>query len=158
MNTIMEDYYPLFRLYQDLRAQLLAILTDEDLAFTIQGNESLGALCVRIGEVQQDYINSFRDLSLEFTAKAADDNLSTSVLALKNWYDGLDAALETVIAGFKDSDLASQEIDRGGGFVVPIHINLDIYKEALIIFCGKARVYLNAMGKPLPEQWLHWIE
>lgn len=30
---------------------------------------------------------------------------------------------------------------------------LEVYKEALLIFYGKASVYLKAMGKPRPPQW-----
>jgi hypothetical protein len=34
---------------------------------------------------------------------------------------------------------------------------LEVYKEALLIFYGKASVYLKAMGKPRPQQWQEWI-
>ncbi|MEX2143178.1 MAG: hypothetical protein WD740_01175 [Anaerolineales bacterium] len=44
-----------------------------------------------------------------------------------------------------------------GGWSVPVRINLEIYKEALLIFYGKAWVHLLALRKPLPEQWVHWI-
>jgi hypothetical protein len=32
-----------------------------------------------------------------------------------------------------------------------------IYREALLIFYGKASIYLKALGKTLPEQWQAWI-
>jgi hypothetical protein len=31
MNSIMNEYYPTFQMYQALRDQLLTLLTDEDL-------------------------------------------------------------------------------------------------------------------------------
>ena len=53
---------------------------------------------------------------------------------------------------------ANRKIDRGGGFIISPAIQLEIYKEALLIFYGKADVYLKAMGKPRPEQWTVWID
>ena len=47
MNRIVSEQYGLFRLYQRLRDQLLATLTDADLAFTPGGTDPpLGALCL----------------------------------------------------------------------------------------------------------------
>ena len=34
---------------------------------------------------------------------------------------------------------------------------LDIYREALLIFYGKASIYLRAMGRELPGDWQAWI-
>jgi len=48
-------------------------------------------------------------------------------------------------------------IDRGGDFKLPPRIQLEVYKEALLIFYGKTDVYLKAMGKALPTQWREWI-
>jgi len=44
-----------------------------------------------------------------------------------------------------------------GDFKLRPAIQLSIYNEALLIFYGKASVYLKAMGKTLPEQWEDWI-
>ena len=30
---------------------------------------------------------------------------------------------------------------------------LNIYKEALLIFYGRSKIYLKALGKPVPEHW-----
>jgi hypothetical protein len=32
-----------------------------------------------------------------------------------------------------------------------------VFKEALLIFYGKSRVYLKALGKEMPKQWRSWI-
>ena len=34
---------------------------------------------------------------------------------------------------------------------------LDIYREALLIFYGKVSVYMRTMGKELPRCWQEWI-
>jgi hypothetical protein len=36
-------------------------------------------------------------------------------------------------------------------------IQLDVYREALLICYGKVSVYLRAIDRPLPGQWLDWI-
>jgi hypothetical protein len=36
-------------------------------------------------------------------------------------------------------------------------IQLDVYREALLIFYGKVSVHLRAIDRPLPGQWLDWI-
>jgi hypothetical protein len=61
MNRVMTDYYPLFELYQVLRSQLMAMLSDEDLSFRPDGeNPPLGFLCREIGETEVSYIESFK--------------------------------------------------------------------------------------------------
>ena len=64
----------------------------------------------------------------------------------------LEAALETVT----DEDVAQKQMDRGG-YKVPVHISLDILREAMLIFYGKVSVYLKAMEKPRNELWRDWI-
>ena len=57
MNSIFSDYYPVFELYQSLRAQLLDILTDADLAYRPhEQTETLVELCRDIGETEMSYI------------------------------------------------------------------------------------------------------
>jgi hypothetical protein len=53
MNSIMSEYWPIFTMYQDLRNQMMTLLTDGDLAFTPGStNLTLGALCREMGEVE----------------------------------------------------------------------------------------------------------
>jgi hypothetical protein len=56
-----------------------------------------------------------------------------------------------------EEDIQGRQVDRGGSFKIKPPIQLNIYQEALLIFYGKASVYLKAMGKTLPEQWKDWI-
>ena len=154
----MTDYYSTFELYQALRNQLMAIVTDKDLAFSPGGdNPSLGALCKQIGEVQVSYIESFKTYQQDFDYRMQEPGLQGSVDGLLSWFHELDKELRSVIESYSEEDLRNKVIDRGGNFIVPPQIQLEIYKEALLIFYGKCSVYLRLLGKTLPEQWLHWI-
>ena len=158
MNRIIGEQYGLFRLYQRLRDQLLASLTDTDLAFTPGGdNPPLGRLCVEIGETERAYVDSFVNFSQSFDYRHADRSLESSVAGLRAGYEQVDAELYAAVAALSDEDVASRRIDRGHGFMVPADVQLHIYQEALIIFYGKVTVYLKLLGKPMSAQWQHWI-
>jgi hypothetical protein len=157
MNSLMTQYYPTFRLYQALRGQLLESLADEDMRFTPGGeNLPLGALCVEIGEVQHAYIQSFRTFQIDFSYRCPEPAMAASVSWLAAWYAELDAGLEAAVGALSEEDVQTRQIDRGG-WSVSLLIQLEVYKEALLIFYGKASVYLKAMGKPRPLQWQEWI-
>jgi len=158
MNKLVTEYFPLFKLYQAIRAQLMEALTDADLTYELGGETlPLGMLCKEIGEVQHAYIESFKTFSLHFNYVHPNPEIARSVAQLKSWYAELDAELDRVIESFSDDDLAHKIIDRGGGFTIPIQFQLEIYKEALLIFYGKASIYLRAMRKPRPHQMVEWI-
>ncbi len=38
-----------------------------------------------------------------------------------------------------------------------VELQLDVYLQALLIFLGKATIYLKAMNKPLPQQIQEYI-
>ncbi len=158
MNSIIRDYYPTFEMYQALRNQLLEILTDDDLSYRPGGaNPTLGALCREIGETEQAYIESFKTFTMKFAYGTSDPALEQSVAALTAWYTALDQALKQAIEGLSEEDIQGRQIDRGGDFKLKPFIQLNVYQEALLIFYGKASVYLKAMGKTLPKQWGEWI-
>jgi len=158
VNRIVSEQYGLFRLYQRLREQLVATLTDADLTFTPGGdNPPLGELCLEIGETERAYIDSFRTFSQSFGYRHADRSPAESVVKLRAWYEQLDAELYAAVAALSDEEVANRPIDRGNGFLVPADVQLHIYQEALIIFYGKTTVYLKLLGKPTSEQWQHWI-
>jgi len=137
---------------------MMAILSDEELAFRPAGeNHSLGALCREIGEVQVSYIQSFETLQQDFSYRNQEAGLEGSVQRLQAWFQELDGRLRAVIEGYSEEDLQNKVIDRGGNFIISPRIQLEIYKEALLIFYGKSSVYLKTLGKPLPEQWREWI-
>jgi uncharacterized damage-inducible protein DinB len=158
MNQIMQYAWPTFTEYQALRNQMMDSLRDEDLSFHLGGeNVTLGALCKEMGEVQQAYIDSFRTFTQDFTYRHDEPGLEHSVQRLSAWFERLDGELEAAVSALTDEDLANRVIDRGGGFTVSPRIQLKIYQEALLIFYGKASVYLKAMGVPRTQQWQEWI-
>ena len=156
MNSIITDYYPVLEMYQAPRAQLMELLNDTDPAFQPSGmNETLGELCLDIGHTQQAYIESFRTFKLDFDTKGTSPDLS--VTNLRSWYNDLDSELRQVVTNLSEADIQERKIYRGENFELPPNIQLDVYKEALLIFYGKVSVYLKGMGLPLPKQWQEWI-
>jgi len=63
--------------------------------------------------------------------------------------------MKAAVSALSDEDL-TKTVDRGG-FMMPVELQLDVYLQALLIFFGKATVYLKAMNKPLPEQIKEYI-
>ena len=158
MNSFVREYYPMFEMYQAMRNQLMEILDDHDLTFQPHvHNETLGALCLEIGEVEVSYIQSFKTFTQDFSYRNEDPSLERSVDRLTAWFGKLDRELKSVLEALSEKELRDRDVDRGGGFVLPLHIQLDVYKEALLIFYGKVSVYLKAMGKERPQQWQDWI-
>ncbi len=157
MNRLSKEYLPMLEEYQSLKRQMLEILADADLAHTIPSSPSLGELCIEMGETQQSYINSFKPpYKLNFKYRNEDAALAGSVSGLAAWYANMDKEMNDLLEVFSDKDLDTIRVGRGS-WMVPIQQNLDIYKEALLIFAGKAWVHLHAMGKTLPEQWVDWL-
>lgn len=141
---------------QAIRAELMNVLTDADLAYSLPGtNPSLGELCREMGQVEVSYIGSFKTFKHSFSYAPVDLSLDTSVEKLKAWYAQLDAELEAALTAIKDLDTQATFIDRG--WQIPLGAQFHVYREALLIFYGKATCYLRAMNKPLPPQMSSWI-
>jgi hypothetical protein len=164
MNSIVRVHMPatFFVDYQGLRDELVAILTDDDLGFRVGGESAtLGALCREIGEIEHTYVESFRTFRQDFDYRNPDSRLEKSLDALTSWYAELDRDLADAIAALSEDDIANRQNVRKdfdvSDFSPSADIQLDIYREALLIFCGKVSVYLRAMNKPLPGHWPHWI-
>ena len=158
MNSLMQQQGPVLEQTQALRDQLMEILTDEDLGYSPGGdNPTLGALCREMAEVQQSYIISFQTFEQNFDYRIEDPGLETSVEQISARFQAMDHELEAALETLSEEDIQKRLIDRGGGFVVPVTLQVHIYREGLLIFYGKASVYLKALGKTLPEQWQAWI-
>lgn len=157
MNADIKHFWDLNRMYTALRDELMASLTDDELAFSPGGeNPSLGELCRELGETQHVYVQSFKTFNIDFSYRVNDDSYSKSVDKLKSWYAVLDQQLEVELEDIDDGDVANIMMDRDG-YEVPLHISLDILREALLIFYGKVSVYLKAMGKERTQMWQDWI-
>lgn len=148
--------FEILHMTQAIRGELMGVLTDADLAYRLPGaNPTLGALCREMGQVEHSYIGSFRTLKQDWNYPAVDPALETSVSKLKDWYQQLDADLEAALIALKDRDTQATIVDRG--WPMPLGGQFHTYREALLIFYGKAACYLKAMDKPLPEQMSGWI-
>ena len=158
MNSIAKETLPMLKMYQALRNQLIDILENEDLSFNPGGdNLTFGQLCVEMGVTQQTYIQAFETWVHTDSPQDAEICMATDVAGLKSWYEKLDAALDVAVTNLSDDDIQQKMIDRGGDFKLPAKIHLLIYQEALLIFYGKAMVYLKGLGKERPKQWTEWI-
>jgi len=164
VSTLLREHLAAtdFSEYQALRVELLGVLDDEDLAFRLGGATlTLGQLCCEIGEIEHSYVQALRTFRQDFEWRHPDPRLERSVAALSMWFDELDRDLKTAIAAVTDSDAANRRISRVDfdpeDFLPLAAQDLDVYREALLIFYGKVSVYLRAMGRDLPGHWGHWI-
>jgi len=164
MNPILVDYLAaeFFGEYQALRDQLMAIISHEDLGCRLGGTSStLGRLCREIGEIEHAYVESFRTFVQTFEYRHPDPRIETSVAALAAWYAELDRDLMVALEALSVVDMTSGRIRRADfdeDYFSPLPTEqLDVYREALLIFYGKASIYLRALSKPFPEQWRQWI-
>jgi len=148
--------------YQDLRDQVMAVLSEADLARDLGGGtQTLGALCREIGEVEHAYIDSFRTFRRDFSYRHPDPAIERDRDALIVWFHRLDTDLLAALDALSDGDvrdrhMAGADFDPGAFSPSPA-VQLDIYREALLIFYAKVSVYLRAFGIPLPGNWASWI-
>jgi hypothetical protein len=154
MNAKSISYYPSFELYQVLRNQLITMLTDEDLVYHPEDSSiTLGGLCQQIGEIEYAYLQSFATLTIDFSYRVNAPELERSVAALAAWYEQLDIEMQAAIEHLSDEQIAARLTDRGEGERMPLRLQLEIYKETLLIYFGKVSSYLKALGKELPDEW-----
>jgi DinB superfamily len=164
MNSLVRDHLPatFFAEYQQLRDQLTELLADDDLAFRPgPGAFSLGELCREIGDIEHSYVVALRTFRQDFEWRNPDPEVERSVAVLAAWYAELDLDLLAAIAALTEEDIATRRIKRGDfgvdDFSPLAAQELDIYREALLIFYGKVSVYLRVMDRELPRHWQEWI-
>jgi hypothetical protein len=152
----MTEKWPWIEGTHQMRTQLLDILSDADLTFNPGGqNITLGALCRQLGEIEHAYTQSLKTFQQDWSFRNEEADLERSVARLKEWFQGLDKDLKAVASALTDEDL-QKTIERGG-FAMPVDLQLDVYLQALLIFFGKATIYLKAMNKALPQQIQEYI-
>ena len=160
MPKLVTETLDLLDMIDDVRAVLLSRMTDADLAYKLPGdNLTLGALCRQIGQVEQSYIDSFKTFRHSFDYPAVDPGLDTSVTKLTGWYQQLDSDLYAALQALSDEDSQNRLIERGDplNYSLPVGAQMLCYREALMIFYGRATLYLRALGKPLPQQVIDGI-
>jgi len=155
MQAQLAEAYGILQMAFGIRDDLFTLLSDDDLAYRINGNPTLGELMRDMGDVQRSYVDSFETLTQDFSRKSGDPALATSLEALKSWYHALDAELLQTLEGFDEAAAQSSLIQRG--FPMSLGAQIHTMREALLIFFAKITVYLQAMGKTLPDRWRAWI-
>jgi len=164
MNALVRDHLAAtyFADYQALRRELTDILDDEDLAFRpAPAAASLGELCREIGDIEHSYIEAFRTFRQDFARRSPDPEVERRVAALSTWYADLDRELLAALEALTDDDVANRRISRHDYDVEDFSPlpkqELDIYREALLIFYAKVSIYLRILGRELPGHWGPWI-
>lgn len=138
------------------RDELLLALTDRALTFQPGGDcPALGELCRGIGETQHSYAESFRTFRVDFDYRFHDPSIAFNVERLRRWYGDLDDALEAALAGLSEAD-AGRTVYREGEHVA-LAEHLLTFNEALLLFFGKAFVYLKAGRMAMPNKWGAWV-
>lgn len=156
MSPNLQEIWSFIEGTHGMRSELLATLSDADLVFNPGGhNMPLGALCREMGDIEYSYIQSLKTFKQDWSYHNTNAELEHSLMAIKSWYQSLDDEMKTIVSDLPEEDVA-KTIDRGG-FSVPVNQQLDIYLQALLIFFGKATIYLKAMNKSLPDSIRDWI-
>jgi uncharacterized damage-inducible protein DinB len=150
MNRFIQERWPWLEEVREMRSHLLDILNNADLAFSPGGqNMTLGALVRKMGDLEHAYIQSLKTGVQDWSYRNTEAGLESDITRLKTWFQALDEELLETISAFSKEEL-TKRIDRGG-FPSTVEREVDHYGEALLIFFGKATIYLKAMNKPVPE-------
>jgi hypothetical protein len=156
MNRIIAEKWSWIEAAHRMRAQLLDLLSDTDLTFYPGGrNMTLGALCRQIGETEYSYIQSLKTFTQTWSYRNSDAELVSSVSRLRSWFHTLDGEMQAVIETLSDEEV-KKPVDRGG-FPATVEFQLDTYLQALLIFMGKATIFLRAMDISLPQAFEEYI-
>ena len=156
MNSYMQEKWPWIEGTHALRTQLLDTLSDAELAFSPGGqNMTLGALCREMGETEHSYTQSLKTFKQDWSYRNTEAGLESSVARLQAWFQTLDEEMKATVSALSDEDL-KKTVDRGG-YAMPVDMQLDVYLQALLIFFGKATIYLKSMNKALPQQVQDYI-
>lgn len=155
-NSLVTGESDILKMTEAMRDQIMEVVTDADLAYRLPGNVTFGELLVKIGQVQKTYADSFKTFTLTFEYAPVDAGMATSAERLKAWFAQLDAEMDANIAAMSEEDVQNRMIQRG--FPMPARVQIHCYREALLIFYGRAVLYLNALGKPIPQQLREWVD
>jgi hypothetical protein len=157
MNRFMEERWSWIDGTHQMRLGVIDSVSDAELAFNPGGLcMTLGALCREMGEVEYSYVQSLKTFKQDWTYRKTEAGMDSSIAQLKTWYQALDDEMKATVAALSDADL-QKNLERFSGFSVPVEMQLDIYIQAMLIFLGKATIYLRAMNKSLPPSMQEYI-
>jgi hypothetical protein len=154
MNRAMQEKWPWINAAHSLRAQLLDRINDADLAF-IPGGENipLGALLREWGDVEYSYLQSLKTFQQDWSHHNTEAGMESDLGQIEARYQALDEEMNATLAAFSDEDLSRTIAPRG----FTVNLQLDVYLQALLIFCGKASIYFKAMSRALPSSFQEYI-
>ena len=156
MTGLMAEKWPWIEAAHGMRAQLLGLLGAAEVAYTPGGqNMTLGALCREMGETEYAYIQSLTTFRQDWSYRQTDPEMERRVDQLAAWFATLDDQMQAALATLADAD-GTKTIDRGG-FPATVDFQLDCYLQAVLIFLGKATIYLKAMNIALPRSFQDYI-
>lgn len=156
MNRYFQEKWPWIEGTHRMRIELLDTLSDADLAFNPGGeNMTLGALFREIGEIEYSYTQSLQTFEQDWSYRNREAGLDSSVARLKAWYQTLDDEMKATVSALSDEDL--KKTVKRNGFEMPVDMQLDVYLQALLIFFGKATVFLRAMNRTYPQDIRDYI-
>ncbi|MCA0452398.1 MAG: DinB family protein [Chloroflexi bacterium] len=157
MSSYMDNKWSWIDGSHQLRDALLDSLTDSDLAFNPGGKAmSLGALCREMGDVQHAYLQSVKTGKTDFSYRHTTAGIEGSISQLKAWFRQMDDDMKATLSALSDADFQKM-IDRASGYQMPLELQLDVYLQALLIFFGKATVYMKIMEKTIPPMIVEYI-
>lgn len=155
MNTLFDEE---IRGHHSMRDHLLTLVTDDDLAYALPGeNPSLGDVLVELGEIQGVYTHSFESFTLDWSHRQVPPPDPITVAGLRAWFAAQDEAMNRALSRFSDEELRADRIDRGNGFVASPFVQHEIYREAVYIAYGKLSVYLKALERDGGDEWAAWV-
>ena len=152
----MQEKWPWIEGTHRMRTELLDTLSDADLAFNPGGeNMTLGALFRETGEIEYSYTQSLQTFEQDWSYRNREAGLESSVARLRAWHQTLDEEMKATVSALSDEDL--KKTVKRNGFEMPVDMQLDVYLQALLIFFGKATVFLRAMNKTYPQDIREYI-
>jgi hypothetical protein len=158
VNSLIRDQYGNVEMTQALIAQAFDMLGDADLDYSPgPGVPTVRELFAEQAAIQAGYTEGFRTFKGNFHAFAPADIDASTVETLRTGFERLNAELKETLAAISEEDLASRQVDRGGEFIIPVTMQLHIYRESILILCGKLWVSFRLLGLSFPEQWVDWI-
>ncbi len=156
MNRYFQEKWPWIEGTHRMRIELLDTLSDVNLAFNVGGeNMTLGALFRESGEIEYSYTQSLQTFEQDWSYRNREAGLESSVARLKAWYQMLDDEMKATVSALSDEDL--KKTVKRNSFEMPVDMQLDVYLQALLIFFGKATVFLRAMNKTYPQDIRDYI-
>mgnify|MGYP001251398298 CR=1 FL=1 len=157
-NRLMQGTWQWIQPTHEMRDEVLALLSDADLAFSPGGsNMKLGELIREWGEIEHAYTEGFKTFKQDFDYRHPDPTIATSSDRLKTWLKALDADMAATVEAYTDAEVDSKPIMRPGDYPAAIDMQVNIYLQALLIFLSKLSVFLRAANKPLPPALVDWI-